>query len=132
LSPDGRWLAYTAKEHGQWQIYVQPFPALDGKWQVSTEGGQQPVWSRTGKELYYRIGSRVMMVTLDTSIGFKAAPPQQLFTGDFRQEPITLLPSYDVAPDGQQFVMMRGGQESGATRLNVVLGWFADLQSRLP
>jgi DNA-binding winged helix-turn-helix (wHTH) protein/Tol biopolymer transport system component len=132
LSPDGRWLAYTAKEHGQWQIYVQPFPSLDGKWQVSTEGGQQPIWSRTGKELYYRTGDRVMMVALDTFTGFKAAQPQPLFTGDFRQEPITLLPSYDVAPDGQRFVMVRGGQESGATRLNVVLGWFADLQSRLP
>ncbi len=59
FSPDGRWMAYVSDESGRPEIYVQPYPGPGGKWQVSTEtGGQEPVWNRNGRELFYRSGSR--------------------------------------------------------------------------
>ncbi len=53
FSPDGKWIAYTSNASGEWQVYVQSFPASGGKWQVSTNGGAQPQWRRDGKELFY-------------------------------------------------------------------------------
>src|SRR5258706_2718859 len=54
FSPDGRWLAYMSLESGGPEVYVRPFPGPGGKWQVSTGGGVMPVWSRNGRELFYR------------------------------------------------------------------------------
>src|SRR5438477_12353440 len=56
FSPDGRWLAYASDEWGRYEVYVQPFPSLIGKWQISTEGGREPVWERSARELFYRNG----------------------------------------------------------------------------
>ena len=49
FSPDGRWLAYVSDESGRWEIYVQPYPGPGGKWQISTEGGTEPVWNPMGE-----------------------------------------------------------------------------------
>jgi Tol biopolymer transport system component len=54
FSPDGRWLAYISNESGRFEVYVQPYPGPGGKWQISTEGGMEPVWNRNGRELFYR------------------------------------------------------------------------------
>ena len=54
FSPDGRWLAYISDESGRFEIYVQPYPGPGGKWQISTEGGTEPVWNPNGRELFYR------------------------------------------------------------------------------
>ena len=52
LSPDGRWLAYTSRESGRNEVYVRPFPDVDaGRWQVSRNGGIEPMWSHNGREL---------------------------------------------------------------------------------
>ncbi|MDX2042610.1 MAG: winged helix-turn-helix domain-containing protein [Acidobacteriota bacterium] len=128
LSPDGRWLAYAAKEFGKWQIYVQPYPALDGKWQISTEGGFEPLWSQSGKELFFRFGDRLMTVEIEAVAGFKASKPQVVFTGDYKLESVSMLPTYAVAPDGQSFLMLRKPGQSSQTKLNLVLGWFDDLK----
>ena len=56
FSPDGRWVAYSSNESGIDEVYVQPCPSLAGKWQISTRGGDQAVWSRHGRMLYYRGG----------------------------------------------------------------------------
>ena len=58
LSPDGHWIAYASNETGRLEIYVQPFPSLEGKWQISTDGGGHPVWARNGQELFYRSGDK--------------------------------------------------------------------------
>ena len=55
ISPDGRWVAYASNESGQYEIYVRPFPNVDdGRWQISTDPGLSPVWSRDGRELFFR------------------------------------------------------------------------------
>src|SRR5262249_21882285 len=53
FSPDGRWIAYSSNESGRREVYIQPYPGLGGKWQVSTTGGRDPFWRRDGKELYF-------------------------------------------------------------------------------
>src|SRR5215831_11887083 len=61
FSPDGKWLAYDSDESGQWEVYIVPFPQGEGRWQVSTGGGQQPRWRRDAKELFYvGTGNRLM------------------------------------------------------------------------
>ena len=66
LSPDGRWIAYASDRSGRSEIYVQPFPGLGGKWQISTDGGGHAVWARNGRELFYRNGDKMMVVEVTT------------------------------------------------------------------
>lgn len=128
LSPDGRWLAYTVKDTGQWQVFVQSFPDLHGKWQISTEGGIEPVWARSGRELFYRAGDKILSVAIDSSAGFKASSPRVVVAGQSRLETVTLLPTFDVSSDGQRFVLIKSEQEQSPTRLNIVVNWSSELQ----
>ncbi|MFN2386808.1 MAG: protein kinase, partial [Thermoanaerobaculia bacterium] len=131
FSPDGRWLAYISNESGRDEVYVQPFPGAGGKWQISTSGGTEPVWSRDGREIFYRSGEKMMAVTVVIGETFSAENPRLLFEGRF-------VPTrrgdaaYDVSPDGQRFLMVKRIQESIPTQLNVVLNWFEELKRRVP
>src|SRR5262249_49032752 len=62
LSPDGRWLAYVSKEFSRYEVYLRPFPGAERMWQVSTDGGTEPVWNPNGRELFYRNGNKMMVV----------------------------------------------------------------------
>jgi eukaryotic-like serine/threonine-protein kinase len=128
FSPDGHWIAYTSDASGQYEVYVRPFPGPGSQWQVSTGGGEEPVWSRDGKEIFYRNGTKWMAVDVKTTSEFSATPPRLLFTGPYVNVP---GPSYDVGPDGR-FVLIEGPPEAPVTRLNVVLNWFADLRRLVP
>ena len=84
ISPDGRWLAYASDESGQREIYVSPFPnPAEGKWRVSRDGGTEPLWAADGRELFYRDGSAVLAVSVDTSSAFTSGEPLLLFTGPY-------------------------------------------------
>ena len=132
LSPDGRWLAYSSDESGRWEIYVQPYPGPGGKWQISTDGGMEPVWNRNGRELFYRNGNKMMAVEVTTQPAFSAGKPKVLFEGAYLPTPAT-FPNYDVSPDGRRFLMLKAaGQEQAATQINVVLNWFEELKRRVP
>ncbi len=89
FSPDGYWLAYASDESGRWEVYVQPYPGPGGKWQVSTEGGTEPVWNPAGRELFYRAGNRMMAVPVTFQPGFSAAKPVVLFEGPWLPSPRT-------------------------------------------
>ena len=131
FSPEGRWLAYMSSESGRQEIYAQPFPGPGGKRQISTEGGREPVWARTG-ELFYRNGNQMMAVEITTEPTFSAGTPKVLFEGDFQRGAVSRA-NYDVAPDGQRFVMIQvNDPDSGATQINVVLNWFEELKRRVP
>jgi len=131
FSPDGQWLAYMSNESGRNEVYVQPYPGPGGKWQISTEGGTEPVWSAKGDELFFRDGDQMMVVSINTQAAFSAGTPQVLFEGPytsgqgFRQ-------NYDVTPDGQRFVMVRAAQGSEQAQINVVLNWFEELKRLVP
>src|SRR5262249_22305576 len=130
LSPDGRWIAYCSDEAGRDEIYVQPYPGPGGKIQVSTEGGAEPVWARSGRELFYRQGDKMMAVEVTTHPSFSASTPRVLFEGRFTRGHRGHT-NYDVSPDGSRFLMIQG-QESGASPIHVVLDWSAELSSRAP
>ncbi len=129
LSPDGRWLAYRSEESGRREVYVQPFPGLEGKWQVSTSGGQTPVWAQSGRELYYvSPDGKLMAVEVETGARFRAGTPRALFQGPYETS------SYDVAPDGTRFLMIKWpAPESGPSgQAVVVTEWFDELRRLVP
>ena len=133
FSPDGRWLAYNSDESGRYEVYVQPYPGPGGKWQISTEGGTEPVWNPNGRELFYRSEDKMMAVDIATQPGFAAGRPRKLFEGRYGDFPLPARANYDVSPDGQRFLMTKETeQNSSATQINVVLNWFEELKQKVP
>jgi Tol biopolymer transport system component/predicted Ser/Thr protein kinase len=131
FSPDGHWLAYVSDESSRYEVYVQPYPGPGGKWQISTEGGTEPVWNPNGRELFYRSGDKMMAVEIATQPGFAAGKPRMLFEGQY--EGGGSLANYDISPDGQRFLMIKTNeQESAPTQINVVLNWFEELKQKVP
>jgi Tol biopolymer transport system component len=132
FSPDGHWLAYVSDESGRYEIYVQPFPGPGGKWQVSTEGGTEPVWNPIGRELFYRQGNKMMVVDVATRPSFSAGKPRVLFEGLYLRA-AQANPAYDVSPDGQRFLMVKASeQEQHATQIDIVQNWFEELKQKVP
>ena len=136
VSPDGRWLVYDSDESGQFEVYVRPFPdAYRGsRWQVSAAGGRQPVWSRDGRELFYRdFSGALMSVPVAAGPGFAPGRPVRLFegTGYLGAGAQGGGRTYDVSPDGSRFLMVRIGGQS-TTPLVVVLNWFEELERLAP
>jgi serine/threonine protein kinase len=139
ISPDGRWMAYFSDEADQWQIFVRPFPEVDqGKWQVSVDGGQSPLWSPDGRELYYLNEDAIMVVEVNTEPTFSASKPKTLFRGDY----VTGYeenPEWDISPDGKRFIMVKRAaatNDDSATetrsQINIVLNWDVELKQRVP
>jgi Tol biopolymer transport system component len=116
ISPDGRWIAYSSNESGQFEVYVRPFPNVDdGKWLISTRGGEGPIWAPDGRELYYdAYPDQMMVVTIETEPAFAAGNPEVLFRGEY----ILVSHSgpdaspYDISPDGQRFLMIKEDEEA--------------------
>ena len=133
LSPDGRWLAYQSNESGQPNIYVQPFPNIDdGKWQVSTNGGGDPVWSPDGRHLFFlTFPPRMMVAEVETDPTFSPGTPTEAFDlsayamgGGGRR--------YDFAPDGERFILRRPEGAQTPAGLIVVQNWVQELTERVP
>jgi len=110
-------------------VYVRPFPGPDRRWPVSTQGGTQPLWNRNGKEIFYRIGNKMMVVGVSGSVDLTLSQPRQLFDQRYVFQNISLA-NYDVSADGQRFVMVK--DETGSGRLNVVLNWTEELKRLVP
>lgn len=139
ISPNGRWIAYASDRTGKAQVYVQPFPAVEeDRWPISVDGGDEPLWSRDGTELFFRNGDAVMAVSVDDDEGFSAGTPKVLFTGDYWAGGDS-APNYDVTVDGR-FLMMRSVEGSGQgtdqasdqTLLVTVENWFEELRRLAP
>jgi serine/threonine-protein kinase len=130
LSPDGKWLAYVSDATGSMEVYVRSYPELGLQEPVSTRGGTEPVWSPAGRELFFRNGRDVFVVT----IGDKGRPdgePAKLFDGPFVLG-YHQRPAYDVAADGQRLLMIEKGLDLTTGRLDVYLQFEAALESALP
>jgi len=124
LSPDGRWLAYDSDLSGQYEVYVNGFPDPGRRRKVSVDGGICPVWSRDGQELFYCAGDALVAARVSTTGGFTVQDRNVLFGGLCPGWPYH--PNYDVAPDGQSFVIVRPGNPQDV-QLVVVLNWFAEM-----
>jgi len=129
LSPDGRWLAYASNESGRYEIYVRPFPSVDtGRWQVSRDGGTEPVWSHSGRELFFRASSTQLMgVPVTPGASFNAGAPKTVFTSA-GLIPGTNHQTYVVAPGDQRFLFLRalGGAQAGPSFVVRVDHWLSD------
>ncbi len=138
FSPDGRWIAYSSDESSRPEIYVQPFPGLGPKIQISNAGGTDPVWRRSGGELYYRADNKMMVVSVAASgPELRASAPKQLWEGSYSSGsgascgmPGVSSASYDVTPDGQRFLMVRDDDDTFATRIVVVLNFAEEIRAK--
>ena len=132
LSPDGRWLAYASDESGRAEIYVRPFPDVNaGRTQVSLNGGLEPVWGRTGRELFYKSDEEeVIAVQIIPDTTFRWADQTVLFsTSEYGRSIRHQL--YDVSPDDQRFVMLReGGDTESGWEIHIITNWFEELRQR--
>jgi len=133
ISPDGRWLAYESDRSGAFEIYVRPYPGPGPEATISTQGGLEPVWAPDGSEIFFRSEGRLMAVAVDVTNGLRAASPRRLFDGPYLAQGAN-GPNYDVAPDGEHFVLMRTGTDEGgrAGRLILVENFFEELKARVP
>ena len=140
ISPDGRWLAYQSNDSGQFQVYVRPFPDVNGgHWQISTGGGTKPLWARNGQELFYLApGGALMSVRVgepSNALGRRGRPatPRRCSMGDARERRAHLC---DVSSDGRRFLMIKPTAGSGQTpalqSLVVVQNWFEELKRLVP
>ena len=134
ISPDGRWLAYTSDESERREIYVSPFPRMDeGKWRVSRDGGTEPLWSADGRELFYRDGRAVLAVSVETASDFRFGDPRVLFSGPYRRWSALIGHTYDVAPDGERFVMIRESEtDLAGSEIIVIQNWLEELERLVP
>jgi eukaryotic-like serine/threonine-protein kinase len=130
FSPDSRWIAYSSDESGRPEIYVKQVSDAPGKWQISTDGGNEPLWSTSGRELFFRNAGKMMAVDVVTAPAFSAGKPRLLFEGSF---PLSGIGSqnYDVTRDGMRFLMLRP-QASAIEPLNFVANWFEELKRLAP
>ena len=131
LSPNGRWLAYVSDEEGPDEVFVAAFPGPRGAIKVSSEGGREPLWSRDGRELFYRDGLRMMSVSVQTSGPLSPQRPKILFEGNYARDS-NGNPNYDVSLDGQRFVMARQGEDSSNGGVVIVESWVEELERLVP
>ena len=124
FSPDGRWIAYTSNETGQPEVYVRPVNGGGDHWRLSSDGGQSPVWSAAGDELFFRTPAdarqplRLMRVAVSTAGAFRASSPRALFDAQ-------AFGPFDAAPNGR-FVMITNPRQQ-LTELRIVTNWFAEI-----
>jgi len=136
ISPDGRWLAYESNETGQFEVYVRPFPDFNsGRWPVSTTGGIQALWARSGRELFYLSpGHELMSVPVGGGATWTAGAPVKVLAGGYFHgsgwPANAAAPTYDVSLDGRRFLMVKlldGSGTSGPPNLIVVQNWLEDV-----
>jgi len=123
FSPDGHWLVYSSDEPGQTEIFVRRFPLTEETWRVSTSGGQQPTWSRDGKEIFFVSPDGRLMVAPVSIAGATPSigPPQPLFRSPVRLNSVTN--QYAVTADGQRFLFALPTEDFDAEPFRVLLNW---------
>ncbi len=128
ISPDGRWLAYTSITAGGRDVYVTPFPGMTTSRLVSRDGGSEPRWAHSGRELFYKSGDQLMVVPVVPGPTLTLGVPRALFSVDGyasarnRQQ-------YDVAPDDRRFIMIKE-PENTPGEVVYVENWFTELKER--
>ena len=140
ISPDGRWLAYQSNETGRAEIYVRPFPNIDeGKWQISSAGGQSPKWSPNGLELFFSrpsesVDNGVWVAQRDSADAVQFSAPVRAFTGS--DAVVSRERTFDISADGSRFLLPSTpeveAQETEVTFLVAVENWFAELKRLAP
>ena len=146
VSPNGRWIAYQSNESGRYEVFVRSFPDVNQKmWQVSKNGGDSPLWSPDGKELFYRSDDSFIAVEVETEPAFKIGNSVVLFKGRYARNPdANECVLWDIHPDGNRFLMVKPPataadesteEEPAPTpqpKITVILNWFEELKELVP
>jgi Tol biopolymer transport system component len=143
FSPDGHWIAYRSNTTSPPHIQLQPFPTNGTRWDTASEGGSYPMWSRDGRELFYR------RQTTSAELGTLAVIDTSIAGGSPRFTNERVLPiqgfqiffgnrDYDITKDGKRLMVIIPEGKTEAARaparrqINVVLNWFEELKARVP
>jgi serine/threonine protein kinase/Tol biopolymer transport system component len=144
ISPDGQWIAYTSNESGRNEVYVSTFPDVDkGRQLVSTDGGDSPLWSRDGEELFYHNADEILAVPVKAEPTFSLEPSKLLFRGTYSfsnlgVNAVSRYPTrWDVSRDGRHFLMIKppgitSNDVNGPRQIDIVLNWLEELKQRVP
>jgi serine/threonine-protein kinase len=140
FSPNGRWVAYVSDKSGRKNIYATPYPGPGGEVTISAGGGEEPVWSPSGREMFYRHDGKLYAIPVDHNVANLAVgTASPLFEDPYRLDwggSSGGVADYDISPDGRRFVMVeerwpeRETAQSG--RLQVILNWSEELKQRVP
>lgn len=125
LSPDGSFLAYSSDESGELQIYLRPFPEGDGRFQLTFDGGTSPLWSSDGRLLFYRSGSALMVIEIETTPQLLYGPPRKLFDGS--DQGVELVRGFDLHPDGNRILAVRE-ISPGGSEIVIVQNWLGEFE----
>jgi serine/threonine protein kinase/Tol biopolymer transport system component len=130
FSPDGRWVAYVSNTAGRNEVYVRAYPGPGTPIPISTDGGEEPVWARSGRELFFRRGNIMMAVDIVAAPHrLSAGVPKQLFSGSYAAGGTRA--GYDVSADAQKFILIKSsGATLNASRFTVALNWLDELEAR--
>ena len=138
ISPNGKWIAYCSDLSGMDEVFVQSFPDMTGQWQISTDGGIDPIWAPDGSELFYRKGGAIVSVPVETDSTFRHGNAEVLFQGEYGGLDGNTAPGHDLSPDGERFLMLKTGSgapdetHEGATEIVLVENWFEELKRLSP
>jgi serine/threonine-protein kinase len=129
ISPDGRWVAYQSDESGQAEVYVRPLNAsAAGRWLISSGGGVNPLWARTGKDLFYQNGDVMMAVPVQLGASFSASRPTKLFEAHYSGG--LGGRAYDATSDGQRFLMLRG-ETNQTDGIVMAINWLDEVKRHM-
>jgi hypothetical protein len=136
FSPDGRWMAYASNESGGFQVYVRAFPDKGGKWQISNSSGSSPVWSRNGRELFFRTEDNQIMVASYTVKGDSFVADKPRLWSETKIASFGSQTNFDLAPDGKRIVaLMPAETAEGQKAQNHVIfleNFFDEVRRKVP
>jgi hypothetical protein len=110
-------------------VYVKPIAGDGGKWQISANGGVEPLWNPNGHEIFFRESEKVYAVDVTIGAGIAAGAPTVLFEGRYALSEVGS--NYDISLDGQRFLMVDSGV-AGSAPLNIVTNWSEELKRLVP
>ena len=120
------WIAYQSTQSERTQVYLTRFPHPGAKYQVSKDGGAQPVWSTDGKTLYY-LDAFQKLTAVDIEVAgdsLRMGLPRTLFQTGIRHSIPT--DGYDVSRDGR-FLVLNSITETTAPVV-LVTNWDMELK----
>jgi eukaryotic-like serine/threonine-protein kinase len=140
FSPDGRWLAYMSNESGTYEVYVKAFPEVGsggGKWQISSGEGTYPMWSRSGRQLFFEtLDNRVMVSTYTAQGNSFAAEKPRVWSEKQLYNLANSSRNIDLAPDGKRFAVLLPVAQAGSaqirSRITFIQNFFDELQRKVP
>jgi len=135
FSPSGHWIAYESDESGQSEIYIRPYPPSRGRWQISTGGGMSPMWSQTGRELFYvSPDSHIEVVDYTADANSFMPGKARVWSSEQIREQDT-NPTLDLHPDGKRFAVFPRAEspeaDEGSTHVTFLLNFFDEVRRKV-